>query len=87
MENYRDLLNNLNKFYQNRKMPPKKERVEPKVDLPEGDGTAGRAIFDQHCAACHALEGDDKTASAPTLGYWNLSYIFSGIIGRSAGST
>lgn len=50
-------------------MPPKKERVEPKVDLPEGDATAGRAIFDQHCAACHALEGDDKTASAPTLGY------------------
>ena len=50
-------------------MPPKKSKPEPDVVVPEGDATNGRAIFDQHCAACHALEGDNKTASAPTLGY------------------
>jgi mono/diheme cytochrome c family protein len=49
-------------------MPPKKSKPEPDVVVPEGDSTNGRAIFDQHCAACHALEGDNKTASAPTLG-------------------
>jgi cytochrome c len=50
-------------------MPPKKVKPEPAVTIPEGDPTAGRAIFDSQCAACHALEGDNKTASAPTLGY------------------
>lgn len=49
-------------------MPPKKERAEPKVEVPEGDPQAGRSIFDGQCAACHALEGDNRTASAPSLG-------------------
>lgn len=39
-------------------MPPKKKTfAEPAVDVPEGDGGAGRAIFDANCAACHALDG------------------------------
>jgi len=39
-------------------MPPKKKTIaEPKVDVPNGDAKAGREIFDQHCSACHALEG------------------------------
>lgn len=50
-------------------MPPKKVKAEPAVIVPEGDASAGRNIFDQHCSACHALEGDNKSASAPTLGY------------------
>ena len=75
-------------------MPPKKAKPEPTVDVPEGDSAGGRAIFDQHCAACHALEGDNKTASAPSLGY-NSNYFklklklnyYRGIIGRVTGST
>ena len=59
-------------------MPPKKAKAEPKVEVPEGDAAAGRDIFDGQCGACHALEGDNKTAAAPSLG---------GIIGRNAGST
>ncbi len=39
---------------------------------------AGRAIFDQQCSACHALEGDSKGATAPMLG---------GVVGRAAGAT
>ena len=50
-------------------MPPKKVKAEPAVVIPEGDAAAGRNVFDQHCSACHALEGDNKSASAPTLGY------------------
>lgn len=39
-------------------MPPKKKTIpEPKVDVPAGDSGAGRELFDQHCSACHALEG------------------------------
>jgi len=39
-------------------MPPKKKGVpEPKVEVPNGDAGAGRELFDQHCSACHALEG------------------------------
>lgn len=39
-------------------MPPKKKTLpEPKVDIPNGDGGAGRELFDQHCSACHAMEG------------------------------
>ena len=39
-------------------MPPKKKTLpEPKVDVPNGDAGAGRELFDQHCSACHALEG------------------------------
>eukprot|EP01016_Furgasonia_blochmanni_P019705 TRINITY_DN219_c0_g1_i3.p2 TRINITY_DN219_c0_g1~~TRINITY_DN219_c0_g1_i3.p2 ORF type:complete len:181 (-),score=35.56 TRINITY_DN219_c0_g1_i3:105-647(-) len=61
-------------------MPPKpKEKPEPNVTVPDGDSSAGREIFDQHCAACHSMEGgDDKNASAPSLG---------GVVGRKAGST
>lgn len=59
-------------------MPPKKARAEPKCEIPEGDSANGRSIFDSQCGACHALEGDNKSAAAPTLG---------GIIGRPAGST
>ncbi|CAD8102135.1 unnamed protein product [Paramecium primaurelia] len=59
-------------------MPPKKTIAEPNVTVPNGDAAKGRDIFDQQCAACHAFEGDDKTASAPTLG---------GLVGRKAGST
>merc|ERR1712080_242822 len=61
-------------------MPPKKskEKPEPKVTVPDGDPSAGRDIFDANCAACHALEGDPKTASAPILG---------GVFGRKAGTT
>ncbi|KAM3143980.1 hypothetical protein pb186bvf_004031 [Paramecium bursaria] len=59
-------------------MPPKKVVKEPDVVIPNGDPAAGRGIFDAQCSACHALEGDDKTASAPSLG---------GVIGRKAGST
>lgn len=59
-------------------MPPKKEKPEPNVTIPAGDAAVGREIFDSNCSACHALEGDNKTASAPTLG---------GVVGRTAGST
>merc|ERR1711977_505062 len=61
-------------------MPPKKskDRPEPKVEVPDGDPSAGRDIFDANCAACHAFEGDPKTASAPILG---------GLFGRKAGTT
>ena len=60
-------------------MPPKKkETPEPNVTVPDGDPAAGREIFDANCSACHALEGDNKTASAPSLG---------GVVGRTAGST
>merc|ERR1712100_49258 len=61
-------------------MPPKKskERPEPNVEVPDGDPSAGRDVFDANCAACHAFEGDPKTASAPILG---------GVLGRKAGST
>lgn len=60
-------------------MPPKsKAKEEPQVVVPGGDVTAGRDIFDGQCGACHALEGDNKTAAAPSLG---------GVIGRGAGST
>ena len=46
-------------------MPPKKKAIaEPnvnsfwhKIEVPDGDATAGREVFDQHCSACHALEG------------------------------
>lgn len=31
--------------------PPK----EPDVTIPEGDPKAGRAVFDELCAACHAM--------------------------------
>jgi cytochrome c len=44
----------------------------------DGDADAGRAVFDANCAACHALDGDAKSASAPPLG---------GIIGRKTGTT
>ncbi len=44
----------------------------------KGDKDAGRAIFDANCSACHALDGDAKSASAPPLG---------GLIGRPAGNT
>lgn len=39
-------------------MPPKKKVIaEPKVEVPNGDAGAGRELFDQHCSACHAMEG------------------------------
>eukprot|EP01017_Pseudomicrothorax_dubius_P001599 TRINITY_DN0_c565_g1_i3.p1 TRINITY_DN0_c565_g1~~TRINITY_DN0_c565_g1_i3.p1 ORF type:complete len:118 (+),score=33.65 TRINITY_DN0_c565_g1_i3:44-397(+) len=58
-------------------MPPKKGIPEPTVTVPDGDAAAGREVFDQHCAACHAMEGaDEKSASAPNLG---------GVVGRKAG--
>merc|ERR1712029_80308 len=61
-------------------MPPKKGkmRAEPDVTVPEGDAGAGRGIFDSQCGACHALEGDNKTAAAPMLG---------GLFGRMSGAT
>lgn len=60
-------------------MPPKKKEVkEPDVTVPDGDVGNGRDIFDANCSACHAIEGDDKTASAPSLG---------GVVGRKSGST
>merc|ERR1712080_286027 len=61
-------------------MPPKKskEKPEPKVTVPDGDPSAGRDVFDANCSACHALEGDPKTAAAPILG---------GLFGRKSGST
>ncbi len=60
-------------------MPPKKKGIEePKVDVPNGDAGAGREVFDQHCGACHAFDGDEKTAAAPIL---------AGILNRAAGST
>lgn len=40
-------------------MPPKKKAIkEPKVDVPEGDASAGRGVFDAKCSACHAFEGN-----------------------------
>ncbi len=60
-------------------MPPKAKVIpEPNVEVPDGDAGAGRGIFDSQCSACHAIEGDDKTAAAPSLG---------GLFGRKAGST
>jgi len=61
-------------------MPPKAQaKPEPNVTVPDGDAGAGRDIFEQHCSACHAIEGgDDKNASAPSM---------SGIAKRPAGST
>jgi len=61
-------------------MPPKKskDRPEPDVTVPDGDPAAGRDIFDANCSACHAFEGDAKSASAPPLG---------GLFGRKAGTT
>ena len=60
-------------------MPPKKKSMaEPKVDVPAGDPGAGRAVFDANCGACHAFDGDEKTAAAPIL---------AGLLGRAAGST
>lgn len=60
-------------------MPPKKKGIaEPKVDVPNGDAGAGRAVFDNHCGACHAFDGDEKTAAAPIL---------AGLLGRPAGTT
>ena len=38
----------------------------------------GKALFEEHCSVCHALEGDGKNAAAPVLG---------GVIGRAAGTT
>ena len=56
-------------------MPPKKD---PNVTIPAGgDKVSGKAIFNQQCSACHAMEaGDDKAAAAPSLG---------GVVGRAAG--
>ncbi len=61
-------------------MAPKKKKQakEPDVEVPEGDIGAGKAIFSQHCAVCHAMQGDGKSAAAPVLG---------GVIGRQVGST
>ncbi len=60
-------------------MPPKKKGItEPDVSVPNGDAGQGREVFDQHCSACHAFDGDEKTASAPIL---------AGLVGRAAGST
>eukprot|EP01015_Nassula_variabilis_P034348 TRINITY_DN8441_c0_g1_i11.p3 TRINITY_DN8441_c0_g1~~TRINITY_DN8441_c0_g1_i11.p3 ORF type:complete len:140 (+),score=58.08 TRINITY_DN8441_c0_g1_i11:84-503(+) len=60
-------------------MPPKKkEKSEPNVTIPEGDPVAGKKIFEGECSACHALEGDAKTAAAPPLGK---------LFGRAAGAT
>ncbi len=60
-------------------MPPKKGGIkEPDVEVPNGDVGAGRDVFDQHCGACHAFEGDEKNAAAPML---------AGLVGRAAGST
>ncbi|KAL4430222.1 hypothetical protein ABPG74_014781 [Tetrahymena malaccensis] len=56
-------------------MPPKKGPKEPEVNVPEGDASAGRDIFDANCSACHAIEGD--STAAPVLG---------GIVGRKAGA-
>ena len=44
-------------------MPPKKEKKEPKVAVPDGgnikfyiiDAMKGRSVFDSNCAACHAM--------------------------------
>ena len=44
-------------------MPPKKEKKEPKVKVPDGgnifrynlDPMKGRSVFDSNCAACHAM--------------------------------
>jgi len=55
-------------------MPPKKGPKEPEVNVPEGDASAGRDIFDSNCSACHAIEGD--STAAPILG---------GVVGRAAG--
>jgi len=38
----------------------------------------GERIFTANCSACHALDGDAKSASAPPLG---------GIVGRKIGTT
>ena len=60
-------------------MPPSKKGIpEPNIDVPNGDAGAGRAVFDNHCGACHAFDGDEKTAAAPIL---------AGLLGRAAGST
>lgn len=38
-------------------MPPKKKEIkEPDVEVPAGDATKGKALFDEQCSACHAIE-------------------------------
>ena len=51
---------------------------EPNVEVPQGDVKAGKAIFEEQCSVCHALDGDGKNAAAPVLG---------GVMGRAAGNT
>lgn len=36
---------------------PKKSKPEPKVEIPQGDLKAGKALFEEQCSVCHALIG------------------------------
>ena len=48
------------------------------MTVPNGDAALGKGIFDDNCATCHALAGEDKGSAAPRLG---------GVVGRQTGST
>lgn len=38
-------------------MPPKAKVIkEPDVTVPAGDAKKGKALFDEQCSACHAME-------------------------------
>lgn len=38
-------------------MPPKAKVIkEPDVTVPDGDAKKGKALFDEQCSACHAME-------------------------------
>ena len=48
------------------------------MTLPNGDASLGKSVFEENCATCHALAGDDKGSAGPRLG---------GVVGRPTGST
>jgi cytochrome c len=49
-------------------MPPKKKEIkEPDVTVPAGDPKRGKALFDEQCSACHAIEVSDAVIARETI--------------------
>lgn len=61
-------------------MPPKKakEIKEPDVVVPDGNPVKGKALFDEQCSACHAIEVTNLLygrvmTRLQLLQYWEVS--------------
>lgn len=61
-------------------MPPKKSKEikEPDVNVPAGDPVKGKALFDEQCSACHAIEVREVLKGRvmirrPRLQFWEVS--------------